>query len=137
MSTIAFTIRVKTTNPNNGAIGNSRLGGIIRARMRKAQRRAAWMQTLSAVGLSPQFPVVVTVCRVAPSSGLDVWDGLGAALKATIDGIADGLGLKSDRDARVTWVLAQRRGPAGLYSVEVTIEPTGAALSLRAAPGAS
>ena len=118
---VAFTIPVKTTNPNNGATGNSRLAAIIRARTRATQRKAAWVRTLAAVGLSPTFPCTVTLTRVAPSGGLDPHDGLGAALKGCIDGIADGLGLKNDRDARVTWVLAQRRGEAGLYCVEVAV----------------
>lgn len=65
------------------------------------------------------FPVRVIVTRVAPSSGLDEHDGLGAALKGCIDGIADGLGLTNDRDPRVTWELRQQRGRG--YAVEVEI----------------
>lgn len=117
---MTFTLSTRTSNPNNGATGNSKIAGIIRARKRKAERHAAWTKTLSIVGLNPRFPVVVTVCRIAPSNGLDPHDGLGASLKGTIDGIADGLGLKSDRDPRVTWALEQRRGPWG---IEVRIEP--------------
>ncbi len=121
-ATISFTLAIKTTNPNNGATGNSKLAGIIRGRQRKAQRHAAWAKTLSVVGLTPSFPVTVTVCRVAPSNGLDPHDGLGASCKGVIDGIADGLGLKNDRDSRVTWVLEQRRSAKGVYAVEVRIE---------------
>jgi hypothetical protein len=121
---IVFTLPTRTSNPNNGATGNSKIAGIIRARKRKGERQAAWIRTRSAVGLTLRFPVVVTVCRVAPSNGLDPHDGLGASLKGTIDGIADGLGLKNDRDKRVTWVLDQRRGP---WAVEVKIEPKGEA----------
>lgn len=120
-ATTTFRIEVKTTNPNNGATGNTRVAAIIRARKRAAQRRLAWAKTLSVVGLSPRFPLVVTVCRLAPSGGLDPHDGLGAALKGCIDGIADGLGLKNDRDARVTWLLGQRRAGKGVYAVEVSI----------------
>lgn len=120
---LRFTLPIRTSNPNNGATGNSKLAGIIKARNRKTQRKAAWIRTLAAVGLAPRFPCTVTVTRVAASDGLDPHDGLGAALKGAIDGIADGLGLKNDRDPRVTWVLAQCRGPAGLYEVRVTIEP--------------
>lgn len=120
VDTLTFTLAIRTLNPNNGSTGNSRICGIIRARKRKTERRTAWMKTLSVVGLTPHFPVVVTVCRIAPSNGLDPHDGLGASLKGTIDGIADGLGLKSDRDPRVIWVLDQRRGP---WAVEVKIEP--------------
>lgn len=120
-ATTTFSIGMKTTNPNNGQQGNSRLASIIKARKRASQRRVAWAKTLSVVGLTPRFPLVVTVCRVAPSGGLDPHDGLGAALKGCIDGIADGLGLKNDRDPRVTWVLAQRRGGKGVYAVDVTL----------------
>lgn len=70
----------------------------------------------------PPFPVVVTVTRLAPSSGLDPHDGLGAACKAVIDGVTDGLGLTNDRDPRVTWKLAQERSPRGVYGVRVRIE---------------
>ncbi len=120
--TITFTIPVKTTNPNNGAQGWSRNASFAKARRRKSQRQMAWAKTLSMVGLNPTFPCRVTVTRVAPSNGLDPHDGLGASLKGSIDGIADGLGLKNDRDARVTWVLEQRRGPKGHYAVEVQIQ---------------
>ncbi len=123
---IAFTLAIKTTNPNNGGQGWSKHAAFAKARRRKAQRKLAWARTLSAVGLSPRFPCTVTLTRVAPSGGLDPHDGLGAALKGCIDGIADGLGLKSDRDARVTWRLEQRRGPAGKYEVEVSIQTGGA-----------
>ncbi len=118
---IAFTLAIKTVNPNNGATGNSRLAGIIRARNRATQRKAAWMKTLSMVGLAPTLPCTVVLTRVAPSGGLDPHDGLGAALKGIVDGVADGLGLKSDRDPRVTWEFGQRRGPPKTYAVEITI----------------
>ena len=42
-------------------------------------------------------------------------------MKGVIDGIADGLGLKNDRDPRVVWHLAQRRGAPKEYAVEVLI----------------
>lgn len=117
-----FTIPVKTTNPNNGGQGWSKNAAYAKARTRKAQReQLRWHTVGLLLGKPVPFPVVVTVTRVAPSGGLDPHDGLGAALKGVIDGIADGLGLKNDRDARVTWVLAQRRGAKGVYAVEVEI----------------
>ncbi len=163
---IAYTLAIRTSNPNNGATGNTRLAAIIRSRKRAGQRRAAWAQTLAMVGLDPWATIaaatlpqdasakgtrptpsrgghgavtghpgrpapmaeriVVTLTRVAPSGGLDPHDGLGAALKGIIDGVADGLGLKNDRDPRVVWSLAQRRGPAGVYAVEVEIRAASA-----------
>jgi hypothetical protein len=119
---IAFVIPVKTTNPNNGSAGFSRDATFAKARTRKEQRALAGFLALTHTRNRVTFPVVVTVCRVAPSEGLDPHDGLGAALKGCIDGIADGLGLKNDRDPRVDWKLAQCRGEAGLYEVRVTIE---------------
>jgi hypothetical protein len=134
---ISFLIPVKTTNPNNGAIGNSRLAGILRAKTRKYQRSMAGVITLAHCYRIVSLPVIVTVTRIAPSTGLDPHDGLGAALKGVIDGIADGLKLTNDRDDRVTWKLAQRRGPAGHYSVSVTVEAVEADSDAKRAPEAS
>ena len=125
---IAIRVALKTTNPNNGAMGNTRVAAIIKSQRRKKERalvREAVMLHLRKAGFrsaEPLFPVLVTVTRVAPSSGLDVWDGLGAALKSSIDGTADALGLTNDRDERVKWVPAQRRGTKGEYAVEIRIE---------------
>ena len=119
---IQFTANIKTKNPLNGASGNSRLAAIIRSNERKRQRKVIAMMTQAYVKI-PVFPLVVRITRVAPSAGLDVHDGLGAALKGVIDGIADGLGLSNDRDERVRWELNQRRGRQGNYLVEVCIKP--------------
>ncbi len=115
------TIPMKTTNPNNGQTGNSKLAGIIRARARASQRRAATLH-LAAAGKLPPLPVTVLVTRVAPSSGLDPHDGLRASLKGVVDGIADALGLKSDRDPRVSWAYDQRRGMRAEWAVTIRIE---------------
>lgn len=132
-------IPMLTTNPNNGPQGNTRLAGILKARTRRAQRKTV-RELLQAS--SPRFPgvvtegsltaaceavfhstaITITVTRVAPSNGLDPHDGLGAALKSVIDGVADAIGLKNDRGPFVTWRVEQRRGPPKHYSVEVFIE---------------
>lgn len=112
---------LKTTNPNNGSQGWSRNASFAKARTRKAQRTATSLRVFAA-GPLPVLPVVVTVTRIAPSDGLDPHDGLGAALKGVIDGAADALGLKSDRDPRVTWRLEQERGPQKYYGVRIRIE---------------
>ncbi len=125
---ISVTIPLKTTNPNNGSQGWSRNASYAKARRRKAQRLDAFDAVTRPLGQLPAAfgfrlllrPVVATITRIAPSSGLDPHDGLGAALKGAIDGVADALGLKNDRDARVTWVLAQERGP---YGVRIEIAP--------------
>jgi hypothetical protein len=116
---VAFALR--TRNPNNGAMGHSRIAAILKSKERRQQREATMLQVLSLSPL-PDLPVIVTVTRLAPSGGLDPHDGLGAALKGVIDGTADALGLKNDRDPRVTWQLAQERGPRGYYGVRVRIE---------------
>lgn len=123
--TLLLAFEVKTTNPNNGSQGFSKNASFAKARRRKQQREATRLHMLSA-GPLPMLPAVVEVTRVAPSGGLDPHDGLGAALKGIIDGIADAFGLKSDRDARVTWVVNQTRGPKGYYGVEIRITSMGA-----------
>lgn len=73
------------------------------------------------VARATALPVVVTLTRVSPSSGLDD-DNLRSALKAVRDGIADAYGV-DDRDPGIAWRYAQRRGTA--YAVQVEIERTG------------
>ncbi len=110
-----------------------------RARRAKALRGASRMAVEPRVGayrrsLAPgaMGSVVVTLERLAPSPGLDD-DNLRAALKAVRDGVADALGLSSDRDPRVTWLYAQadsralvRAGVAPMlvrgYGVRVRVE---------------
>jgi len=117
---ITFIAQLKTPNPNNGAQGNSRIASIIKARDRKHQRDVMRIMTQANVKI-PVFPAKVTITRIAPSNGLDPHDGLGAALKGVIDGIADGLGLKNDRDPSVQWILTQKRGRPRYHAVEVSI----------------
>lgn len=111
---MGFTIDgLRTPNPLNGTHGH----WSAKARLRKVHRKVATMHALAA--RPPALPLVVTVTRVAPSRGLDPHDGLGAALKGVIDGIADALGI-DDRDSRVQWRLLQRRGP---WAVSVSFAP--------------
>lgn len=120
---LTFTIPVRTKNPNNGATGHTRLAAILRSRDRKVQRETARAHALGHAVTGTRMPCTVVLTRVAPSGGLDPHDGLGAALKGIIDGVADALGLTNDRDPRVRWVLGQRRGKRGEYAVEVEITP--------------
>lgn len=89
-------------------------------RVRSERVSVAWavrvgFGSAAAVGL----PCVVTLTRVAPSSGLD-GDNLQGSLKACRDGVADWLGV-DDADARVTWRYNQRRGKTGEWAVEVHV----------------
>ena len=125
-------IDVRTPNPLNGIGAGSR---IALSRQRKKQRElaaTALRYRLRGRGFlyggfcSPRvLPCVVLVRRVAPSSGLDPHDSLPASLKSIVDGIADALGLASDRDARVRWTYDQRRGVPGEHAVEVEVWPMG------------
>lgn len=65
------------------------------------------------------YPVIVTITRIAPRELDD--DNLAGSQKHVRDGIADALGV-DDRDPRVTWRYAQRKGAPKAYAVEVTIE---------------
>ena len=115
----AFTVRmtIRVNSEVNGSQGRFWWG---RARRRREQRGLARMATQARIAWAGarEWPAwVVTLVRVAPSSGLDD-DNLRPALKSIRDGVADALGLKSDRDPRVRWEYAQRRGN---FAVEVTI----------------
>ncbi len=61
-------------------------------------------------------PLVVTMTRVAPSSGLDS-DNMVGSMKHVRDAIAGVLGI-DDKDARVEWRVNQCRGP---WAVEIRI----------------
>lgn len=116
---IDITVPIKTTNPLNG----SHRHWSVKSRQRKSQRTAVFH--LVRMALQRQdigLPVTCTVTRIAPSNGLDPHDGLGAALKGVIDGIADALGLSNDRDERVHLVLKQERGRPKEYAVRIQIE---------------
>jgi hypothetical protein len=63
--------------------------------------------------------VVVTITRIAPRELDD--DNLRTSAKAVRDGIADALGLKSDRDKRLTWNYSQEKGKPGEYAVRITV----------------
>jgi len=89
---------------------NGREHHMARHRRVKTEREAvAWLLRGKR---PPAPPVVVTMTRLAPSSGLDS-DNLQGALKAVRDELAMWLGL-DDADPRVTWLCAQRRAPWGV-----------------------
>jgi hypothetical protein len=62
----------------------------------------------------------VLLTRVSPRELDD--DNLRGALKAARDSVAQYLGLKSDRDKRVSWAYAQERGAKREYAVEIRME---------------
>jgi hypothetical protein len=118
---VTFAFAARTPNKANGSRGFSRAAALGEARRCRALHDQARAHTLRAVNGAEVLPCTVTLCRVAPSQGLDEHDGLRHALKHVVDGIAAALGLASDRDERITWEYDQRRGSAGEHAVEVTI----------------
>lgn len=95
-----------------------------RARLVKERRTDTAIALRAAVGRGqrPELPVVVTLTRIANSTGLDEHDNLPGSLKPFADGVCDYLGIRNDRDPRITWRYENERGIT--YSVRITIEPT-------------
>lgn len=112
---IAFEIPLRTVSEANARDHWSK-----KARRVKHHRSTARLLTQQAARATA-LPVVVTLTRIAPSSGLDD-DNLRSALKAIRDGIADAYGL-DDRAPSIEWRYAQRRGAT--YAVHVEIERRG------------
>lgn len=87
-------------------------------RVRKERDATAWVLLPHK---RPALPCTVTLTRVAPSSGLDSHDNLRSGLKGVVDQVADWLKV-DDRDPRVQWCYAQRRGRPKEYAVEILVE---------------
>lgn len=84
----------------------------------KAKRTKTHRSTAFHLTPAHPLPCVVTLTRIAPRALDD--DNLRSALKAARDGIADRFFI-SDRDPRVSWRYAQRKGAPKEYAVEVAI----------------
>lgn len=90
-----------------------------KAKRAKAHRSGALLVVRAALrGRAPVFPMVVIITRIAPRSLDD--DNLAGACKSVRDGIADALGI-NDRDSRVKWAVAQRKGKPREYGAEVQL----------------
>ena len=68
---------------------------------------------------SHEGPITIMLTRLGPGALDD--DNLASGFKSSRDGVADWLGI-DDGDKRLTWRYAQRRGMAGQYAAEVTVE---------------
>lgn len=112
---IGIILPLKLDNPLNG----SHQHWAAKAKKRANIRQAVTL-TVRAYAYSVKLPCVVTITRIANSNGLDPHDGLPASCKPVVDAIAEAFGLKDDRDPRVTWRFAQRRGRA--YACEIRVE---------------
>jgi hypothetical protein len=82
------------------------------AKLTKGYRTAVWGYWNARYGQkSVELPVVVTLTRIGRE--LDD-DNLRGSLKGIRDQVADQLGVRSDRDPRITWRYAQQPGPSGV-----------------------
>jgi hypothetical protein len=89
----------------------------------KGKRTKLHRHTACVLGPSHPLPVVVTLTRIAPRALDD--DNLRSGFKAIRDGVADRLGV-DDRDPRIEWRYAEKRGNPKQYAALVRIEPRGA-----------
>lgn len=126
--TLAFQLEmaIHTKNESNGSFGVTRAAMYARAGDTKRQRdtaRALVGAYVQARGAAALLPCVVFLWRVSSGKGLDPHDGLRNAFKHVVDGIADALGLKNDRDRRVEWRYDQQSGPRGKHAVIVRVVP--------------
>lgn len=89
----------------------------------KAQRDAVarWLGQVDGAFFAGEL--IVTVTRIAPRL-LDEHDNLPSACKASVDAIAQWLGLKNDRDPRVRWSCEQVQRAAKTYGVAIRVEVT-------------
>lgn len=94
---------------------NNREHHMARHRRVKSEReQTGWMLKTAR---RPALPCMVTLTRTAPSRGLDD-DNLVESLAGVRDEVAAWLGI-DDRDARVQWRYAQRRGAQRVWQVWV------------------
>lgn len=90
---------------------NAREDWRVKARRVKKEREAvAWVLRSQP---RPAIPCSVVLTRVAPSSGVDD-DNLVGALKAVRDEIAKWLGVDDRKSLTVRYLYAQKRGPWGV-----------------------
>ena len=70
--------------------------------------------------MAPMAPLVVTMTRLAPSSGLDS-DNLVSSMKHVRDAIAKVIGI-DDGDPRIDWRVEQKRGSWGI-EIRIEVKP--------------
>lgn len=105
-----LTLPIKTVS-----LTNQREHWRVRHRRVQYQREAVGLMMPHGVPV----PSVVTLTRVSP--GILDDDNLQASLKSVRDEIAKRSGI-DDRDPRVQWRYAQRRGPVRRYEVVVEVD---------------
>lgn len=101
------------------SLANQREHWRTRAKRAKGHRSVTLLLTRAALRHEViRFPLSVVITRIAPRALDD--DNLAGAAKSVRDGVADALGI-DDRDPRVKWAVAQRRGGKGEYGAEVVL----------------
>jgi hypothetical protein len=124
VTSVAFTLRLRTKNPGNTRPSNTVLSAVIARRERTDQHESACLQARIAMRLAKVTPVdlvpaVVTLTRVS-TGRLDEHDGLRSALKHVVDGVAEALCVDDGRGA-VTWQYRQRSDGRGKFGIDVEI----------------
>ncbi len=115
MPHVEFTLSLKLESEANAR------GLHWRAKHARVKEIRTWAGLMTKQKMQPWMrdPVVVVVTRLAPRLLDD--DNIYGSCKAVRDGIADGLGLKSDRQDKISWFAAQEK--AARYSVRILIHP--------------
>lgn len=117
-----ITLPLRLRTPSNGPQANWRAAAALR---RKQRQIASWAcggpLAEYRAGLAKGYvgSMTVTIARIAPRELDD--DNLRGSAKSVRDGIADALGLASDRDKRLTWTYSQEKGKPKEYAVRVTV----------------
>lgn len=127
--TLGFEVPVRTSNPLNGQRGISRWASIKRSREARNERDVARWHTRAALGRSDPsewLPMVVSLTRFSRGI-LDPHDGLPAALKHVVDGIADVFAI-NDGGPLVQWIYRQERRTRPGVRVEITKKVTNATM---------
>ncbi len=112
---VALTVEVTTPNPLNRSGRSRHFWAVDADRKRVEEATAVGLHGL----VPPRLPAAVTLTRVSPAT-LDAHDGLPAALKHVVDGLAEWLGCDDGDTSAVTWTYAQRRERAR-HCVEVLV----------------
>lgn len=130
---LSFRAPVRAATSGNFRAMNPFAKAAIVKRERKATAQAFEAAGGHRLELEPTARYLVKLVRIGPNE-LDEGDNLPGSMKACRDELADLLGLKSDRDARVRWSYDQRseghltfkdekgkKRRTGIFAVEVLI----------------
>lgn len=122
MTALRYILPLRTRNPLNMGMGNTRLAAIIRTQERAKHRAISHMALVPRLNWPgfPAPPYVVTLTRISAGKMDD--DGLAASQKGIRDGIAEALGIDDGDRGRLRFRYRQRKGPAKHHAVEVLVQ---------------